>query len=352
MHQFKRPLAAATLVAAALVPAAGAHAATAKVSYGLAKPPKGTPESASFYDFFPRKVTIHAGDKVKYATYGFAVVYSGPAAKAPGLAITDPSTPVADAKDPAGNPFWFNGQPSPAINPAILGPEGDGKVNPGQKDVDHAALSLDKPKPYVLSFAKAGTYKVRDAFNPDVVNTVKVVKKGAKVPSKAKVQAAVVKQTAALVKEAKERAAVKPAANTLLVGNDAKHVGFYQFFAPATVKVGQPLTIDTGARVDDVHNVAVGPEAFMSAATQALIAPSDKGVFLNPAIVYPSATTPLSYDGGPQSFVNTGLLDSNDETPLLSKSQITFTKAGTYHLVCNIHSDGVHGMATDITVTE
>jgi plastocyanin len=353
LHHFHRPLAAATLVAAALVPASAAHAATAKVSLGLAKNPKGTPAEVSFYDFFPRKVTIHAGDKVKYALAGFGFPFSGPVSKAPALAAIDPSTPVSGAADPAGNPFWFNGQGMPGINPAALAPAGDGKVNPGQKDVDHGALALGPAKPYVLTFPKAGVYKVRDALHPDVVNKVRVVKKGAAVPSKAKVQAAVAKQTAKLVKQAKAGEKVTAPADTILVGNDSKHVGYYQFFTPKSVKVGQPVTITTGKRVDDTHNLSIGPDAYQRELSKTLFQPGDAGVTLNPVGVYPSApSVPLSFDGGPQSFVNTGFLDTDKASPLQPTSAITFTTPGTYHFVCNIHSDGVRGMAATITVTQ
>ena len=68
MTKINRPLSVAVLAVAALAPATAAHAATKNASLGYAgKPPKGTPESAMFTDFFPRKVTIHAGDKAPAA---------------------------------------------------------------------------------------------------------------------------------------------------------------------------------------------------------------------------------------------------------------------------------------------
>ena len=357
MPKYHRPLAAATLAAAALAPAGLAQAATKTVDYGPAgKPPAGLPETAALFDFFPRKVTIHAGDKVRYRVNGFGLVYSGPASKVPALAALDPSAPVSGSNDPAGNPFWFNGQPSPFLNGAVLARAGDGKVEKGQKDVDHDALALGPPKPYVLSFAKPGTYKVRDALHPDVVNTVKVVKKGKTIPGKAADKSAVVKQTAKLVEEAQRLEDVTAPGNTILVGNDSRHVGFFQFFPPAaTVKVGQPVTIDAGKRMNDVHNLAIGPEAYMKQLTGTLFGeqPGAAGLPLNPAGVYPSQpTAPLTYGGGAQEFVNTGFLDTDAKTPLASKTSITFTKAGTYTYVCNIHSDGVQGMTGTIEVQQ
>jgi len=354
----RTPLAAAALAVAVLVPAAAAGAATKSVTLGYAgKPPAGTPETAAFFDFFPAKVTIRAGDKVAYTIAGLGVPYSGPKRGIGPLPGFDPAAPVAGVMDPAGNPFAFNGQPGAQINPEWLADKGDGKVKKGQKDIDHGSLSLGTSKPYQLTFAKPGTYKVRDALHPGVVNTVKVVKKSARVPGKAADRAAIAKQLAAAVKSAKQLAKVTPPADTVLVGHDSKKIGFFQFFPDdLTVKAGAPVTVDTGSVVADVHDLVIGPEDFMKAnsAEQGLFQPGPSGVGLAAAAVYPSQGpfgTAVTFDGTQNGgFVNTGALDTDPATPLPSKTTITFTKPGTYRYVCLFHSDGVNGMAGTITV--
>jgi plastocyanin len=351
-----RTCAVAALAVAALAPAAAAQAATKNVSLGLAKSPKGSPEAASYFDFFPAKVTIHAGDKVKYTNNaGFGLVYSGPKSKIQSIAKLDAASPVSGVTDPTGAPFWFNGvAPSASVNPEYLQKAGDGKVRKGQKDVDHDAISLGDAKPYTLSFAKPGTYKVYDALHPTNFNTVVVKAKGKKIPSKAADASAVVKQIAKRVAEAKKLEKLTPPANTLRIGNDSKKVGLYQFFpGNLTVAAGTPVTIDAGSRVDDIHDLAIGPQAYMQSIGQTVFSPGPNGVGLLASAVFPSqpSTAPLTFDGTQNGgFISTGAFDSDSSTPLPSKTTITFTKPGTYHYVCLFHSDGVNGMSGTITV--
>lgn len=355
MRKSHRPIAVAALVVAALAPAAAAQAATKTVDLGLAKLPKGTPEAASFYSFFPAKVTIHAGDKVSYRTNGFGLVFSGPRSKIESIAKLDPAAPVTGVNDPAGTPFWFNGvAPSASVNPSYLEQAGDGKVRKGQKDVDHDLLPLDKPKPYKLTFAKPGTYKIYDALHPKIVNTVVVKAKGKQIPGKAADRSAVVKQAAKSAAEAKKLAGLTPAANTIRVGNDSTKVGLFQFLPDnLTVAAGTPVTVDAGSKVNDIHDLAIGPEPYMLAIGQTVFSPGPSGVGLLGSALFPSQppAAPLTFDGTQNGgFVSTGAFDTDSSTPLPSKTTITFTAPGTYHYVCLFHSDGVHGMSGTITV--
>lgn len=356
MRKINRPLSVAALTVAALAPAAAAQAATKTVDLGYAgKPPKGSPEAASYYDFFPRKVTIHAGDKVAYNANGFGVVYSGPKKGMQPVAAADPSKPVSGILDPAGNPFWFNGSPSVNVNPTWLGPAGDGKVKKGQKDTDHGALAFGPSEPYTLTFAKPGRYKVYDALHPKVVNQVVVKPKSAKVPSAAADKVAAQKQLLKLVKEAKKLASPKVAAQTIKVGNDSTHVGFYQFFSQATVKAGEPVTITAGKTVDDVHNLAIGPVSYLKTHSGEgdlfQPAPGFSSVGLAPEVIYPSQPGSAVFDGTQNGgYFNSGAIDTDKASPLPSSTTVTFTKPGTYKYICLFHSDGEHGMQGTITV--
>ena len=346
MRTTHRTLAVAALATAALAPAAVAQAATKHATLGYAgKPPAGTPETAAFYAYFPSKITIHKGDKVSYKVAGFGAVYSGPKSKIPQLANLDASRPVSGLNDPAGNPFWFNGQPTPSINPALLAPSGDGKVHKGQKDVDSGGLPMDeKAKPTVLTFTKPGAYKIYDALHPKVFQTVVVKPKRAKIPGHAADARRSLKEAKKYAKQAKKLAGVKPAANTILVGHDAKNVGFFQYFpGDVTVPANTPVTIDAGTTSNDTHDLVIGPDAYMADTANNLFQGGPGGVDLIASAIYPSQPGgSLTFDGSQNGgFLSTGAF-AGKGGPLPNKTTITFTKPGTYKYVCLFHSNGVY----------
>src|SRR5919112_2933456 len=119
-----RNLTAAGVLAALLLPAA-ADAATKPVFRG--PPPKGQLEGvkgpAFDSSFYPSRVTIAAGDKIKLTTLGFGdTIFVPKGQPTPSFAAPDPGNPVSGAKDAAGAPMWFNGQPALAPNPAVIMP--------------------------------------------------------------------------------------------------------------------------------------------------------------------------------------------------------------------------------------
>jgi len=121
-----RNLTAAGLLGALLLPAA-ADAATKPVFRG--PPPKGELEGvkgpAFDSSFYPNRVTIRPGDKIKLSTLGFGdTIFVPKGQKAPAFAVPDPDSPVSGAKDAAGNDMWFNGRPVFAPNPAAIAPQG------------------------------------------------------------------------------------------------------------------------------------------------------------------------------------------------------------------------------------
>ena len=133
-------------------------------------------------------------------------MYSGPVSKVQPLVAPDASKPISGALDPAGSPFWFNGQPSLGLNPFYLSHRGDGKVHKGQKDIDSGGISLGPSKPYKLSAspsrAPTGSY---DALHPKVTNTVVVVSPRARRSrAAATVKAQVARQIAKRVAEFKK----------------------------------------------------------------------------------------------------------------------------------------------------
>jgi hypothetical protein len=62
----QRSLVVAAGIAALLIPASAAQAATKQVTIGPAKPLKGVPPVAFDADFYPRKITIAKGDHIRF----------------------------------------------------------------------------------------------------------------------------------------------------------------------------------------------------------------------------------------------------------------------------------------------
>ena len=92
----KSPFVAAG-IAALLIPAVTAQAATKQVTIGPAKPLAGAPPVAVDADFYPRKITIAKGDKIRFKwTTGFGDVIFVPKGQAiPSIAAPRPDKPVA-----------------------------------------------------------------------------------------------------------------------------------------------------------------------------------------------------------------------------------------------------------------
>ena len=94
-----------------------------------------------------------------------------------------------------------------------------------------------------VKFTKAGTYTVFCDLHPGMKAPVKVLKKGAKVPT-AKQDAAALKQQAdAAIKTAKGLATAQPPANTVSLGVAAKGGLEYFGMVPATLTVAPGTTV-------------------------------------------------------------------------------------------------------------
>ena len=162
----QRSLVVAAGIAALLIPATAAQAATKQVTIGPAKPLAGVPPVAFDADFYPRKITIAKGDHIRFKwTTGFGdVIFVPEGQDAPSFAM--PTGTVAGAKDEAGADLWFNGQPSFAPNMEALSPQG-GKVIDGSKVVG-SGFSFEGPmKPWKVRFTKAGTYRLSERPDAD-----------------------------------------------------------------------------------------------------------------------------------------------------------------------------------------
>ena len=338
-----RNLTAAGLFAALLLPAA-ADAATNPVFRG--PPPKGELKGvkgpAFDSSFYPDRVTIARGDKIKLTALGFGdTIFVPKGQKAPAFAVPNAGAPVSGAKDAAGADMWFNGRPAFAPNPAAIMPQG-GKVIDGTKAVG-SGLALDgPPKPWVVKFPKAGKFVLRSALQPGVTLTVKV-KKGER-SSENSDAARVKRQLRANTKLANRLLKYKgPEGNVVRAGNDAKGVATIAFFpARKTVKVGDTVTFSMSRRSIETHNVAFGPKAYLDEHAKNFFGP----VF-EPFVTFRSEApgTPISFDGANHGngYANTGVLDTNPVTDFPKSERVTFTKPGTYAYYCAVHGNDMAG---------
>jgi len=338
-----RNLTAAGLLGALLLPAA-ADAATKPVFRG--PPPKGELKGVNgpAFDssFYPDRVTIARGDKLKLSTLGFGdTIFVPKGQKAPAFAVPNADAPGSGAKDAAGAAMWFTGRPAFAPNPAAIMPQG-GKVIDGSKAVG-SGLALDgPPKPWVVKFPKTGKFVLRSALQPGVTLSVNVTK-GKR--SSAKADAARVKrQLRANATLAKRLLKYKgPEGNVVRAGNDQKGVATIAFFpARKTVKVGDTVTFAMSSHSIETHNVAFGPKAYLDEHAKNFFGP----VF-EPFVTFRSEApgTPISFDGANHGngYVNTGILDANSVTPLPASDRITFTMSGTYAYYCAVHGNDMAG---------
>ncbi len=343
-----RNVTAAGALAALLLPAA-ADAATKPVFRG--PPPngqlKGVNGPIADASFYPRKITIAAGDRIKLSTVSFGdTIFVPKGAEAQSLVVDGPE-PISGAKDAAGNDVWFNGRKPFAPNPLLVAPANKAKKIDGSKLVNNP-IALEGPaKPWTVAFPKRGTYTLTSLIHSGVKLTVEVKKKGAKVPTAKQDGKRVAKQLKATKKLARKLLqAPPPSGNVVKAGNDDKGLGMIAFVpAKKTIGVGQTVTFTMSKRSIETHNVAFGPKDYLDKHAQAFFGP----VF-EPFVTFRSEApnTPIAFDGANHGngWVNTGLLDANAASPLPSSDQITFTRPGTYSYYCAVHGNEMTGEIT------
>jgi plastocyanin len=329
-----------------------ASALVAPVSAGPAKPTKLA--HLDFDGFFPGATRIRVGDSVSFAINGFhSVTFLAKGQAPPPLIVLSPSNPLAGKLDAAGAAFWFNGQPSQIINPVVAAPSG-GKTYAGKGFLNSGLPGGGPPKPFVVRFTKAGTFTFHCLVHPGMQGVVKVLPKGRAVPSAKQDAATAKRQQQAATVQAKRLGAVKPAAATVLAGNDAGSVTWLRFF-PQNLKVKTGTTVEFKiASTREVHTFTFGPAAYTTAIESTFTTPvggaaGPPTLLVNPLGGYPSDPPPLPpYTGTNHGngFEGTGVMGIGG--PLQPSMKITFTKPGVYSFECVIHPN----MDGKVTVTK
>ncbi|MDP9346951.1 MAG: hypothetical protein M3P44_14810 [Actinomycetota bacterium] len=344
-------------LAVLLIPAS-ASAATKTVAAGppLTKPPAGVPEYSDATQFFRKTTTVNVGDTVSWKLFGFHTIYfpkkGGPNAYEGGdFLMTDPSRTYNET-DPAGAPFWFNGQAQWISKPAGVFPLG-GKTENGSR-INASGTPQGPPDKfsYKLKFTKAGTYTYFCTIHPHMQARIKVLRPGAPVPSAAADKQAVAKQLAATIADLKSADKRADAAGAVVeAGRDTNRFSLLHFFpASKTVPVGTTVDFRMSSHTEEIHTVTFGSDAVLG---KKGYAEKLSSAFFSPlpgtgkngppelgtpgALYFPSDQGALSFNGSQHGgFLNAGLLG---EKPLPSHSQVTFTTPGTYKYQCLVHPE-------------
>ena len=337
-----------TVVAAAAitlaVPAA-AQAKTKDMSVGApAATAKKLGELVTTNAFYPSKLTVAAGDSVRFVPAGFHNV-DLPKKGGTGIPfITSTGQKVAGSLDAAGAPFWFNGQDAMSLNPEFFQSAGYGKTftYTGAKGIN-SGLPGEKAKPMTVKFTKAGSYTVLCDLHPGMTATVKVAKKGAKIPSAKQDAAALKKQTDASVKNAKGLGETNPGANTVALGVAAKGGLEYMAMVPSSLTVARGTAVKFVMTKGsyEAHTASFGPgdindgNSYMGAIAKSFESPA-----IDAKGLYPSDVTPVSLSAATHGngFWSSGVLDASSATKQLpGESTVKFDTAGTYKFYCFIH---------------
>jgi len=343
-----RTLTAAGALGALLLPAA-ADAATKPVFRG--PPPKGELKGVkgpvTDADFYPRRITIAAGDRIKLTTVAFGDTIFVPKGEAmPGFAVPGPE-PISGAKDAAGADVWFNGQLPFAPNPLLLGPSGGNRIDGSRMVANGLSLSEGPAKPWRVTFPKRGTYVLRSLLHPGVKLTVVVKGRGANVPSARSDARRAARQVEATIRRAKRLLRAKaPAGNVVQAGSDDRGTATIAFLpAKKTIELGESVTFRMSRNSIEAHNAAFGPKAYLDRHARAFF-----GEVFEPFVTFRSDRpgAPLGYNGDNHGngWFNTGLLDADDNSPLPRSDSVTFTRTGTYKYYCAAHGNEMQGQIT------
>jgi plastocyanin len=351
--------AAAAIVAALALPAA-ADAATKTVQagpFGTAALERFSAAAGDANQYFRGTITIHRGDKVKWNINGFhSVTFVPKGDPLPGLIAPDTANPIAGSLDAANQPFWFNGQPNLAFNPLAAAPQGGASLDPDAITSSGLPGEEGPPPPYTLKFPKTGTFTYVCTVHPGMDAKVKVVKPGRPIPSAKKDRKAARKELAKALKKTEQLSAgqgTEDLQNAIQAGNDrAGGATVFKFFpAAATVKAGDTITLQMPPSSSEVHSFTFGPSNGENLYVD-LLALGLVGEFFDPRGALPSEPpaagvptyTPALHGNG---FWNSGLMDSDDASPLPPSTQVKFGAAGTFAYICVIHPF----MRGEVTVT-
>lgn len=343
------------LVAVQLASGGTGQATTWNVAVGeQGRPPAGTPKGTTLNQFFPGKLTINAGDRVAFTSFGFHTVSYLAGEKPAPLVFPVQGATYQGITDSTGQPFYFEGLQAFGNTMSVFAPVGPKSIS-GKTPANSGAIAAagpKKPAKVEYTFPKPGAFKILCQIHPGMQMTVQVKPKGASVPSTDEVAAKIKAETDAAWAKAKPLASVKVPAGTVTMGIGGKTTILDFLPAVSKVKAGSTVTFVNRAP-SEVHNVGFGPlkylDAFMKQTDLFPFGPNAKNQ-VTPVFVYGSDPkgTPLTKGIHGNGFYATPLADGA-RGGLPNSVKVTFSDPGRYHFICLLHGPD---MAADIVVTK
>ena len=277
-------------------------------------------------DFFPRTITINAGDTITWTKNTLLphTVHFLASARSPDLII-----PQKDGKL--------------VFNPVVFNPQG-GKTYAGTGIAASGFLPEQKGLQYSLTFTKPGRYTYVCAIHPGMVGTVVVQPRGTRIPeTQVQYDAAAAQQIAQVLEQGKHLLAAaklstrKTPKGTVyissLTGSRDAHISFLRFSPETiTIKVGDTVQWDMRDAYE-IHTVTftgpVMPPEFNIPEPQPQGPPK---IYFNP-----KAMTPVAGPHKGNEFYNSGVLIPPPAPGGAHTYSLTFTKAGTFFYWCVVH---------------
>jgi plastocyanin len=330
-------------LAAALVPVASAQAATKTVYMG--NPPSAAKTfntlRADVNAYFPEKITIRRGDKVRFVPSGLHTL-DLVRGKSP-VGLVTGGAPLAGVRDAAGLPFWFNGLPDLELSAPLLNVAFGKTVTYNGSGELQSGLPL-VTKPLTVKFTKTGSFTYYCNIHRGMQGTVNVI--NGKPPS-AKADAKVVKkQISAAVKDARGLQTAFVAKNQVLLGNSSRSgVEILSMFPGSmNVTVGTTLTFSISRWSLAAHTATTGPgdpftepDSFLGKISASIreTPPFDQsGVYPSDPRGAPALLTPNLHGNG---FWSSGFMDAVGTTPQPKNQQVKIVAPGTYTFYCMLH---------------
>ena len=356
------------IACAALAVTGSAGAATYSLYAGEQSPaPAGVPAQATLNGFYPGKLTIHAGDRVRITSMTFHTATFGNAANlapARALFVPDPAggTYADTPNDFANNPWYFEPFPKFIYNLLAFGPVGDNVID--DKQIHNSGILTPdqngKPGTYTARFPKVGAYKLICVLHPGMDGTVVVKPRRANVAGPAAQRLKANAQITVGWVRARTLDDTQVPANTVYMGVGGKETLLDFLPDTQTVPVGTVVEF-VNESPSEPHNAVAGPLDWLGPFIQATdLIPTGPGSpnQAPPFFFYgsdpPGGDGVYTYAGVTQhgnGVFSTPVADDQPGDPpngLPQSFKVRFTTAGTYRFFCQIPGPD---MAADIVVT-
>lgn len=293
-------------------------------------------------DFYPRALTINAGDAIWFPLAGLHTVTFLSGAAAPPLDIPDPEAKAGDA-------------PRVMLNPAAFFPSG-GDTYDGTGYLNSGAPLDPSAPPFVVKFTKPGTYDYTCLLHQSVMNgRVTVQERGATLP---KEQADYDKESADLIAQQTAQGQALMAKYAQPTSKQSGPATVWELAAGANdglieamMFMPETLTIKPGDTVRWTNYSTVEPHTVTFAGgadAPELVIPEPVGdgppkLVYNPAVLAPTAGK--VWDG--TGVANSGALVAGGQPSW----ELTVATPGEYVYYCAYHGDPQSGMKAKLVVT-